>query len=107
MAKVTQHDVGPADAFAEDTITAVTVDDRELVIVRQDGRVYAMPDRCTHAKKPLHDGELDVPGKITCIHHGATFDLETGAATMPALKKLQLFDAAIQDGRVVVTLQEA
>ena len=60
MAKVTQHDVGPADAFAEDTITAVTVDDRELVIVRQDGRVYAMPDRCTHAKKPLHDGELDV-----------------------------------------------
>lgn len=106
MADVTQHDVGAADAFAEDSITAVTLEDRELVIVRQDGRFYAMPDRCTHAKKPLHDGELE-PGAITCIHHGATFDLETGAATMPALKKLQLFDATIRDGRVVVTIQTA
>lgn len=102
----TRYDVGPASEFGEDSITAVTVDDQELVVIRQDGRVYALPDRCTHAKYPLHDGEL-LDGKIRCVHHGATFDLETGRPTMPALKKIRLFDAAIEDGRVYVTLQQA
>jgi 3-phenylpropionate/trans-cinnamate dioxygenase ferredoxin subunit len=68
--------------------------------------VYAVPDRCSHAKYPLHDGEL-LDGKIKCSHHGATFDLQTGRPTMPAVKKLRLFDAEIQDDRVVVTLQQA
>ncbi len=102
----TRYDVGSVEEFGEDTITAVTVEDRELVVIRQGGRVYALPDRCTHAKYPLHDGEL-LDGKIRCVHHGATFDLETGRPTMPALKKIQLFGAEIDNDRVVVTLQQA
>jgi 3-phenylpropionate/trans-cinnamate dioxygenase ferredoxin subunit len=101
-----RHDVGAADAFAEGSLTQVEVAGQEIVVVRQDGRFYAVPDRCTHAKYPLHDGEL-MDGKIKCIHHGATFDLATGKPTMPAMKKLRLFDAQVEDGRVVVTLQEA
>ena len=106
MASETRHDVGAETEFAEGSITKVTVQDRDLVIVKQDGRVYAMPDRCTHAKYPLHDGELE-PGKIKCIHHGATFDLESGKPTMPAFKKLELFGATVEDGRVFVTVQTA
>ena len=106
MASATRHDVGADTEFAEGSITKVTVDDRDLVIVKQDGRVYAMPDRCTHAKYPLHDGEL-APGKIKCMHHGATFDLESGKPTMPAFKKLELFGATIEDGRVIVVVQQA
>ncbi|MDZ7706533.1 MAG: Rieske 2Fe-2S domain-containing protein [Trueperaceae bacterium] len=102
----TRYDVGSVEEFGEDSITAVTVEDRELVVIRQGGRVYALPDRCTHAKYPLHDGEL-LDGKIRCVHHGATFDLETGRPTMPALKKIQLFGAEIEDDRVYVTLQQA
>lgn len=105
MASETRHDVGADTQFAEGSITKVTVADRDLVIVRQDGRVYAMPDRCTHARYPLHDGELE-PGKIKCIHHGATFDLETGKPSMPAFKKLALFGASVEDGRVIVTVQQ-
>lgn len=101
----TRHDVGAVAEFPEDALTPVVVDGQEIVVVRQNGRVYAMPDRCTHAKYPLQDGEL-LDGKIRCVHHGATFDLATGRPTMPAVKKLQLFDAQIEDGRVVVTLQQ-
>lgn len=101
-----RHDVGAADGFAEGSLTQVEVAGQEIVVVRQDGRFYAVPDRCSHAKYPLHDGEL-LDGKIKCIHHGATFDLETGKPTMPAMKKLRLFAAQVEDGRVVVTLQEA
>ena len=102
----TRHDVGAETDFPEGALTKVTIEGRDVVIARQDGRVYAVPDRCTHAKFPLSDGEL-LPGKIKCIHHGATFDLNTGRPTMPAIKKLTLYDAQVEDGRVVVALQSA
>ncbi|MEX2501674.1 MAG: Rieske 2Fe-2S domain-containing protein [Trueperaceae bacterium] len=102
----TRHDVGAEADFVEDTLTPVTIEGQAVVVAKQGGRVYAVPDRCTHAKFPLSDGEL-LPGKIKCIHHGATFDLETGRATMPAIKKLRLYDAAVEDGRVIITLQQA
>lgn len=98
-------DVGPAEAFAEDSITPLELGDTDVVVIRQGGAFYALPDRCTHARFPLHDGEL-LEGKIQCAHHGATFDLETGRPTLPAIKKIQLFTVEVVDGRVQVTLQE-
>lgn len=98
-------DVGPADGFEEGSITALTVEGQEIVLIRQGGRFYALPDRCTHAKFPLHDGEL-LDGAIRCIHHGAKFDLESGRPTLPAVRKIRLYRAEVQDGRVTVTLQE-
>jgi len=98
-------DVGPVEAFAEDSITPFELGDAEVIVIRQGGAFYALPDRCTHARFPLHDGEL-LEGKIQCAHHGATFDLETGRPTLPAIKKIQLFTADVVDGRVQVTLQE-
>lgn len=98
-------DVGPVDAFAEDSITPFELGDAEVIVIRQGGAFYALPDRCTHARFPLHDGEL-LEGKIQCAHHGATFDLETGRPTLPAIKKIQLFTADVVYGRVQVTLQE-
>ncbi len=102
----TVHDVGAETDFPEGALTKVEIEGRDVVIARQEGRVYAVPDRCTHAKFPLSDGEL-LPGKIKCVHHGATFDLQTGRATMPAIKKLTLYDARVEDGRVLVALQRA
>ncbi len=99
-------DVGSVADFPEGSITARTVADTDIIVVCQGGEFFAMPDRCTHQRYPLNDGEL-LEGKIRCVHHGATFDLRSGRATLPAIKKIQLFQAAEQDGRVVVTLQEA
>jgi 3-phenylpropionate/trans-cinnamate dioxygenase ferredoxin subunit len=98
--------VGPVDGFAEGSLTAVTIGNQPVVVVRQDGNFYAVPDRCTHAKFPLHDGEL-LDGRIKCVHHGATFDLASGRPTLPAVKKLRLFDTEVSDGMLYVTLQEA
>lgn len=102
----TSHDVGSLSDFPEDGLTKVTIEGQDVVVIRQGGDVFAVPDRCTHAKYPLSDGEL-LDGKIKCAHHGATFDLRSGRPTMPAVKKLRLFDAKIEDDRVVVTLQQA
>lgn len=105
-AATTRTDVGAVDDFAEGSITALEVGGVEVVLIRQDGSFYALPDRCTHARYPLNDGEL-LPGKIKCAHHGATYDLATGRPGLPAVKKIQLYQAFEVDGRVLVEVQEA
>ncbi len=99
-------DVGASADFPDGAITAVEAAGQALVIVRQGGEVFALPDRCTHARYPLNDGEL-LDGKIKCIHHGASFDLHSGRPTLPAVKPIKLYQAAERDGRVLVAIQEA
>lgn len=94
--------VGSAEDFPDESITKVVVDNEDVVVVKQGGQYYALPDRCTHQRFPLHDGEL-LDGKIKCIRHGATFDLHTGRATMPAIRKIKLYQAEEIDGAVYVT----
>lgn len=102
----TKVEVGDAEGFPEGSITPVMVGGQQVVVIRQEGEYYALPDRCTHAKFPLHDGEL-LDGKIKCAHHGATFDLKSGKPTMPAVKKIRLFDTSVEDGKLFVVMQEA
>lgn len=98
-----RHDVGPVDAFGEGTLTPLSVSGTDVVVVCDQGTLYAVPDRCTHAKFPLHDGEL-VDGKIRCMHHGATFGLCDGKPTMPAIRPLVRYAVHVEEGRVFVTL---
>ena len=104
--KETRVEVGRAQDFAEGSLTPLTIGGREVLVICQEGRYYAVPDRCTHQRFPLHDGEL-LDGRIKCAHHGATFDLETGRATLPAVKKLQIFRTEVEDDLLYVVMQEA
>lgn len=106
MSTATRTDVGAVEDFDEDSVTGLVVEGREVVLIRQGGEFFALPDRCTHARYPLNDAEL-LDGKIKCAHHGATFDLRTGKPTLPAVKKIRLYEVQVEDGRVLVTLQEA
>ena len=54
----------------------------------------------------LHDGEL-LEGAVKCERHGAKFDLETGRPTLPAVKKIRLYQTEIEDDRVFVVYQES
>ncbi len=105
MSTLTRTDVGAPEDFAEGTITAVELEGQSIVLIRQGGAFFALPDRCTHARYPLSDAEL-MDGKIKCAHHGATFDLHTGRATLPAVKKIRLYRVEVVHGRVVVSAQE-
>lgn len=95
--------VGQVSDFAEGTMTPIEVSGRELLIVRQNGRFYALPDRCTHARYPLHDGEL-LEGKVKCHYHGATFDLQSGRPTLPAVKPIACYRVIVEDETVYVDL---
>jgi 3-phenylpropionate/trans-cinnamate dioxygenase ferredoxin subunit len=97
---------GNLTEFPEGSITQVRLLDQELVIVCQEGEYFALPDRCTHQRFPLHDGEL-MDGSIKCIRHGATFSLRTGRATLPAIKPIRLFRTEVVNDELFVVLQEA
>jgi 3-phenylpropionate/trans-cinnamate dioxygenase ferredoxin subunit len=97
--------VGAVGAFADGTLTPITLEGGEFVIARSGDRYYAFPDRCTHAKRTLSDGEWDGE-RVTCIHHGATFDLSGGGrATMPALRPLPCLSVHVDGGEVSVEFE--
>ena len=99
-------DVGAVTDFPDDSMHALTVGGEEILLVHQDGQFYALPDRCTHKDYPLHDGEL-LDGAVKCSWHGAKFNLATGKPTIPAIKKIRLYQMHIENGRVGLSLQEA
>ena len=92
--------------FPEGSITSVRLHDQELVIICREGEYFALPDRCTHARFPLHDGELVDGDRIRCIRHGATFNLRTGKATLPAIKPIRIFQTEVVAEALYVVLQQ-
>ena len=73
----------------EGAMLAGHVGDDEVLLVRQDGKLFALSAHCTHYHGPLADGLL-VGDTVRCPWHHAHFSLRTGEAIaapaiMPAL----------------------
>jgi nitrite reductase/ring-hydroxylating ferredoxin subunit len=49
----------------------------QLLVVYDDGKVFALDNRCPHLGFPLHRGSVD-DGILTCHWHHARFDLTSG-----------------------------
>ena len=98
-------DVGAVADFPENTMHPVEVAGEAVLLVHQNGQFYALADRCTHREYPLHTGEL-LDGAVKCEWHGAKFNLETGKPTMPAVKKIRLYQTHVEGDRILVALQE-
>ncbi len=54
---------------------------RDIVLIRDGGRIFALDDRCPHRHIPLSMGRQEFPGTVSCAYHGWTFDLATGELT--------------------------
>jgi nitrite reductase/ring-hydroxylating ferredoxin subunit len=67
--------------FAENDIALVTVNGRELCIVRRNNQLYACAAKCPHAGGMLTEGYVDALGNIVCPVHHYRFNLETGRDT--------------------------
>ena len=63
--------------------TRVYLGSRQVALFNVDGRIYAINNRCPHARGPLCDGTVHAAAggpAVTCPWHKADFDLATGAA---------------------------
>jgi 3-phenylpropionate/trans-cinnamate dioxygenase ferredoxin subunit len=66
---------------------------------------YAVIDECTHESLPLSEGRLK-KNILICPHHGARFDVTTGAVThAPAIVPVQTFEVKVENGEIFVNLE--
>ncbi len=96
-------DVVAESELAEGQPVAAEADGVRVCLVKRGSAVHAIADVCGHAGGPLHEGELDEDGRITCPWHGSTFQVEDGTVVHgPATSPQPDFEARVQDGRVAV-----
>ncbi|MFL5802604.1 MAG: Rieske 2Fe-2S domain-containing protein [Roseiflexaceae bacterium] len=80
----------------------VEVAERRIVLVRQDGRIYALAERCSHLGGPLADGIVE-DGCIQCPWHGSRFALADGRpVTGPATIPQPSFETRVRNGQIEV-----
>ena len=79
----------------------VEVDDADVLLVRQGERLCAISDTCGHAGGPLHEGEIDDKGQVTCPWHGSVFRLDDGRVVHgPATGNQPRYEARVRDGKI-------
>ena len=94
--------VARLDEIPENGLKTVQVEGQDLVLIKRDGRVFALEDRCSHEEFPLSAGEV-TGDQITCALHGARFDLESGAAKgLPAVLPVSTFECRVEGDEVQV-----
>jgi nitrite reductase/ring-hydroxylating ferredoxin subunit/uncharacterized membrane protein len=95
-------DAGSEAELRAEVPTAVDVAGVPVLLIRHQGALLALADRCTHRGGPLHEGEIR-DGCVICPWHNSTFALADGSiAAGPATRPQPVFDVRVVDGRVQV-----
>jgi nitrite reductase/ring-hydroxylating ferredoxin subunit len=95
-------DVAAAADVIEGTPLGAHVDGVGVVIVRDEGELHVLADRCTHRGAPLHEGDQR-DGCIVCPWHQSIFRLRDGAVIQgPATTPAPCYEIRVRDGRVEV-----
>ncbi len=55
----------------------VTIENREILLVENEGSYFAVDNKCPHMGGSLFDGNLE-GSTIVCPKHGSAFDVRTG-----------------------------
>ena len=91
-----------ASMLVDDRPASAIARDLPLVIVRRNGTIHALADRCAHRGGSLAEGELD-GDCITCPLHGTRFRLDDGSVERgPSAYPQPVYEARVHDGRVEV-----
>ncbi|MDK3256367.1 non-heme iron oxygenase ferredoxin subunit [Blastococcus capsensis] len=90
----------------EDGALRVELADIDVAVVRFEGGIYALEDRCSHAEVALTDGDVEIfdgAPTIECALHGSCFDLRTGEPTnLPATEPVPVYPVRVEGEDVYV-----
>lgn len=71
------HRAAEADELAEGGVIICSLGGRLLALVRHEGRIAALDNRCPHMGGPLGQGTIEF-GRLVCPWHGREYDPFTG-----------------------------
>jgi len=95
----------PAAELRDGEPIAVQVGDAPVLVVRTEGGLRAVHDRCSHRGCSLADGRID-GDVVECVCHGSRFRLADGGIERgPATGPQPAYEVRERDGRVEVRLR--
>ncbi|XP_055922847.1 apoptosis-inducing factor 3 isoform X2 [Eupeodes corollae] len=83
-------------------------DDSKILLIKQNGILTAIGNKCSHYGAPLHTGGLG-DGRVRCPWHGACFNTETGdIEDFPGLDSIPCYKVKVEkDGQVKVQAKKS
>ena len=98
--------VGGSTDFPEGALRRVDAGGMAALVVRREGRLFAVAAVCSHAGGPLDEGTLDGT-RVTCPWHGSVFCVTDGRVRHgPATFPVPAFSVMERDGRVELKLAD-
>lgn len=98
--------VAQAEELAPESSRLVYYGTQQVALFRANGGLYALNNRCPHARGPLCEGTLNENGHgpaVRCPWHEATFSLETGEViTGPSPRAVETFRVKVEAGTVYI-----
>ena len=82
-----------------DGFRVIPAEGRTVLVVMDQGNVYALDNRCPHMGFPLHRGTVR-DGILTCHWHHAKFDLAGGCTFDPFADDVTSFHVEVRDGSI-------
>jgi nitrite reductase/ring-hydroxylating ferredoxin subunit/uncharacterized membrane protein len=80
----------------------VTVGRTDVLLYREDARIYAVAARCSHRGGPLHKGRVE-DLHVTCPWHLSTFDLKDGSIVRgPATAPQPAYEVRVEGDTIEV-----
>lgn len=97
-------EVCPANELEPGQTRTVYLEGKMVGLFNIKGELYAINNRCSHARGPLCEGKIDSDEcSVVCPWHYGKFDLKTGAAIDGVVKKpVETFQTKIENGMIWV-----
>ena len=97
-------DWGPADDLPPGETATIYLDGQQVALFNVGGDIYALSNRCSHARGPLAEGEVDeYECTVVCPWHYAKYDLKTGQVVDGvANAPVPSFEVEVRDGIIWV-----
>ena len=94
--------VAAAAELSSGRMIVVEIEGRDVVVVNDDDRYYALDNRCPHLGGPLGKGRLE-EGAIVCPWHGWRWDPKSGQAVWPQVDwRAFSYPVVVEDGQILV-----
>jgi nitrite reductase/ring-hydroxylating ferredoxin subunit len=89
----------------ENSMKLVNIVGRNVLIARNQGKVYGVSNRCPHMGCDLSNGKLK-DYTVTCPCHSWNFDVRTGEYQYNKAIKLNVYECKIEDGKIFVKIMD-
>lgn len=100
------HIIGKASDFSNGDKKEITVDDKELLVVKNDGEFFAVDAKCSHYGAPLIKGAISGQ-QVMCPWHHACFNLKDGCLEEPpGTDNINAYTIEVKEDDLVLHIKE-